>query len=96
MLHAASGRGINKKRTSIEIQMKNEKVSKVNGVWRWADTHQQLADGVTKLGEWQFVERLRSRVHALRWDSTSTPGKKIERPERERELDDAAEDVPRS
>ena len=89
-----SGRGISEKRTSIEIQMINEKMLELDGVWRWTDTLQQLADGLTKLSvRQQFVEKLRRGVHALKWDPTFTAGKKLSKQElarREQELNEAA------
>lgn len=67
----------------------------MNGVWRWADTDQQLAGGLTKLQVTQnFVETLRRGVHALKYDPEFTAGKKAKKSlleGRERELDEAAD-----
>ena len=65
------------------------------GVWRWTDTHQQMADGLTKLSVRQaFAEKLRRGVRALKFDPDFTAGKKIpmaQLQEREQELNDYAE-----
>ena len=75
--------------------MVKEKMSELGGKWRWVNTGQQLADGLTKVSARQrFVEILRRAWHALRWDPEFTAGKKVtmkERMAREKELDDAAE-----
>ena len=68
VLFLTSGRGISEKRTSIEILMINVQVSELNGIWRWTDTHQQLADGMTKLGVRQFDKKLRRGVHGREED----------------------------
>ena len=64
-------------------------------VWRWTNTHQQMADGLTKLSARQaFAEKLRRGVHALKSDPDYTAGKEIpiaQRQEREQELNDYAE-----
>lgn len=75
----SSGRGLSGRRTSIDIQMVNEEMKELHGVWRWADTHEQLADGLTKLRVRQdFAEKLRRGVYALKYGAEFTAGKKIE------------------
>ena len=75
----AGGRGISEKCTIIEILMINEKKSALTEIWRWTDTHQQLADGLTQLGvRQQFVEKLRRGVQALRCDPLSPRSEVIE------------------
>ena len=44
----SSGMGINEKRTAIEVLMVNERLAAMCGEWRWTNTHQQLANGLTK------------------------------------------------
>jgi len=99
-MSTTSGGGLGslaEKRTAIEILMVKEKMSELGGKWRWVNTEQQLADGLTKVSARQrFVEILRRAWHALRWDPEFTAGKKVtmkERMAREKELDDAAEDA---
>lgn len=92
----SSGRGLSERRTSIDIQMFNEKMKELHGVWRWTDTYQQLADGLTKLQVRQnFAEKLSRGARALKYDPDFTAGKKIKKgvlDARERELDEAAAD----
>ena len=46
--------------------MINEKMTEILGTWKWTNTMQQLADGLTKLQARQnFAEILRRRWHAL-------------------------------
>ncbi|CAK0861054.1 unnamed protein product [Prorocentrum cordatum] len=88
--------GLTERRTGIEIMQVNEKMKEFGGVWRWTNTHQQMADGLTKLQvRQQFVEKLRRMTHALKYDATFTAGKKVSQQERnknEQELNDAAAD----
>ena len=91
--HGSAGKGLAEKRTAIELLMIQEKIKQVNGKWRWVDTTQQMADGLTKVSVRQiFADRLRRCVHALKYDPSFTAGKKVtanERARRERELDTA-------
>ncbi|CAK0827016.1 unnamed protein product [Prorocentrum cordatum] len=88
--------GLTERRTGIEIMQVNEKMKEFGGVWRWTNTHQQMADGLTKLQvRQQFVEKLRRMTHALKYDATFTAGKRVSQQERdknEQELNDAAAD----
>ncbi|CAK0910898.1 unnamed protein product, partial [Prorocentrum cordatum] len=88
--------GLTERRTGIEIMQVNEKMKEFGGVWRWTNTHQQMADGLTKLQvRQQFVEKLRRMTHALKYDATFTAGQKVSQQERdknEQELNDAAAD----
>ena len=90
----SAGRGLQEKRTAIEVLMINEKMREINADWAWTDTHQQMADGLTKVGvRQQFADKPKRGVHALKYDPSSTAGKKIAQADRdshERELDDAA------
>ncbi|CAK0893704.1 unnamed protein product, partial [Prorocentrum cordatum] len=92
---AAAG-NLTERRTGIEIWQINEKMREFGGVWRWTNTHQQMADGLTKLQvRQQFVEKLKRKTHALKYAATLTPGKKVSQKERaqaEKELDEAAAD----
>ena len=59
------------------------------------DTHQQMADGLTKVAvRQQFADKLRRGVHALKFDEKFTAGKKIAKQEiidREKRLDEFAD-----
>ena len=42
--------------------MINEKMREINADWAWTDTHQQMADGLTKVGaRQQFADKLNAR-----------------------------------
>ncbi|CAK0840096.1 unnamed protein product [Prorocentrum cordatum] len=88
--------GLTERRTGVEIMRVNEKMKEFGGVWRWTNTHQQMADGLTKLQvRQQFVEKLRRMTHALKYDARFTAGKKVSQQERDKNeqgLNDAAAD----
>ena len=90
----SAGRGLQEKRTAIEVLMINEKMHEINADWAWTDTHQQMADGLTKVSvRQQFADKLKRGMHALKYDPSFTAGKMIaqaDRDSRERKLDDAA------
>ena len=44
-----------RRRTAIEIKMACERMTAAGGVLKWCNSHQQLADGVTKVSaNWQW------------------------------------------
>ena len=92
---ASSAGGSQEKRTGIEIQQVAETMKEIGGIWRWTDTHQQMADGLTKVAvRQQFADKLRRGVHALKFDEKFTAGKKIAKQEiidREKRLDEFAD-----
>ena len=49
--------GIDKKRTATEVLMVNERLNAIDGIWRWRNTQQQLADGLTK-NDWALIYTL--------------------------------------
>ena len=93
---SSCGRGIAEKRTAIEVMMMNERMQFISVVWKWTNTTQQLADGLTKLAVRQtFAEMMRRRWHALKFDPTFTAGKKLTQKQKkdiDAELADAAAD----
>ena len=70
-------------------------MTEIGGIWRWTDTHQQMADGLTKASvRQQFADKLRRGVHALKFDEKFTAGKSIAKQEivdRGKKLDDYAD-----
>ncbi|CAK0838168.1 unnamed protein product, partial [Prorocentrum cordatum] len=77
----AAAKGLTERRTGIEILQVNEKMREFGGVWRWTNTPQQMADGLTKQVRQQFVEKLRRMTHALKYDATFTASKKANQAE---------------
>ncbi|CAK0898302.1 unnamed protein product, partial [Prorocentrum cordatum] len=94
---ATAGLGIAEKRTAIEVKIVNEQLAEVNARWKWVNTQQQMADGLTKLSARQMmVDVLRRGVHALRCDPDFVAGKKLAKramEQREKKLDQAGEEL---
>ncbi|CAK0823245.1 unnamed protein product [Prorocentrum cordatum] len=94
---ATAGLGIAEKRTAIEVKIVNEQLAEVNARWKWVNTQQQMADGLTKLSARQMMaDVLRRGVHALRYDPDFVAGKKLTKramEQREKELDQAREEL---
>ena len=82
------------KRTAIEVMILNERMKALKAVWKWTNTLQQLADGLTKIDTRQgLADILRRGCHALKYDATYTAGKKLTKQakdEREREFEEFA------
>jgi hypothetical protein len=73
----SAGLGISEKRTAIEVSMVNDRMTAINGVWRWTSAHQQLADGLTKVSARQKLANIMKRgMHALKYDETFAALKK--------------------
>ncbi|CAK0886983.1 unnamed protein product, partial [Prorocentrum cordatum] len=94
---ATAGLGITEKRTAIEVNIVNEQMEEIGAVWKWVNTQQQMADGLTKLSaRQQMADVLRRGVHALRYDPNFVAGKKLTKramEQREKELDQARDDL---
>ncbi|CAK0816650.1 unnamed protein product [Prorocentrum cordatum] len=94
---ATAGLGITEKRTAIEVKIVNEQMEEIGAVWKWVNTQQQMADGLTKLSaRQQMADVLRRGVHALRYDPNFVAGKKLTKramEQREKELDQAGDDL---
>ncbi|CAK0890715.1 unnamed protein product, partial [Prorocentrum cordatum] len=94
---ATAGLGIAERRTAIEVKIVNEQLAEVNAKWKWVNTQQQMADGLTKLSARQMMAYvLRLGVHALRYDPDFVAGKKLTKramEQREKELDLAREEL---
>ena len=93
-ISSSCGRGINEKRTAIEVMTVTERMHEFGGLWRWTNTDQQLADGLTKISSRQrFAQVLRRAWHALKFDPSFTAGKKMSLAQKQQyddELNDAA------
>ena len=92
----APGMKLAEKRTAIEIKMACERMAAAGGVLKWCNSHQQLADGVTKVSARQkLAMELRRRMHCLRYDPEGTASKKVKQNVRQDEqdsLDQAAQE----
>ena len=84
----APGMKLAEKRTAIEIKMACERMAAAGGVLKWCNSHQQLADGVTKVSARQkLAMELRRRMHCLRYDPEGTASKKVKQNVRQDEQD---------
>ena len=91
---ASAGLGLSEKRTAIELNILNERMEAICGVWKWVDNTKMIADGLTKLQSRQeLADILRKGYHALKFDGEVKAGKKQtqrERQQHQRELDACA------
>ena len=84
----APGMKLQEKRTAIEIKMACERMAAAGGVLKWCNSHQQLADGVTKASARQKLAwELKRKVHCLRYDPEGTASKKVKQEDRQEEQD---------
>jgi len=85
------------KRTAIEIKITAERMQAACGVMRWCNSHQQLADGVTKAAaRAKLAMELRRGVHCLRYDPEYVASKKVKQEDKDKEqevLDNAAKEI---
>eukprot|EP00913_Durusdinium_trenchii_P002397 g2213.t1 len=85
----SSGLRLSEKRTAIEVTIVRERLEALGGHWRWVNSAQQLADGLTKpTSRENFAEQLRRGVHQLKFDPTYTAAKKVGRDARNQELEE--------
>ena len=74
----SAGLGLEEKRTAIELAILNERMSEMKAVWRWTNTTQQVADGLTKIsGRTDMAYVLRRGYHALKFDPEFKAGEKL-------------------
>eukprot|EP00959_Pyramimonas_sp_CCMP1952_P134277 2809145-Pyramimonas_sp.AAC.1 len=72
-----AGLGVAERRAAIEVKVVNEQMKDIDAVWRWVNTQQQLADGLTELSSRQtLADMLRRGAHALKYDPNFVAGKK--------------------
>ena len=85
------------KRTAIEIKITAERLQAACGMMRWCNSHQQLADGVTKsAAKTKLAIELRRGVHCLRYDPEYVASKKVKQEDKDKEqefLDNAAKEI---
>ena len=80
------GMKLSERRTAIEIAIIRERVQALKGVWRWVNSAQQLADGLTKPSSKDNLAYILSRgVHQLKYDPTFTAAKKVTEEDKKKE-----------
>ena len=88
----SSGLRLSEKRTAIEVTIVRERLEALHGHWRWVNSAQQLADGLTKTtARDTFAEQLRRNVHQLKYDPTYTAAKKVDKELRDQEREEHEE-----
>ena len=94
---ATPGMKLAEKRTAIEIKITVERMQAACGMMRWCNSHQQLADGVTKAAaRAKLAMELRRGVHCLRYDPEYVASKKVKQEDKDKEqdvLDQAAKEI---
>ena len=97
----SSGLGISEKRTAIEVRMMVDRVAFIGASWRWVNSDQQLADGMTKASmRLKLAEYLRKGYHSLEYDpdfvsaKKSRSAKRFEKTEENMIEPDQEDDVP--
>jgi len=94
---ATPGMKLAEKRTAIEIKITAERLQAACGMMRWCNSHQQLADGVTKsAAKTKLAMELRRGVHCLRYDPEYVASKKVKQEDKDKEqefLDNAAKEI---
>ena len=85
----SSGLKLSEKRTAIEVSIVNQRLAAMSGTWRWVNSHQQMADGLTKTAaKDKFHEVLQRGVHQLKYDEKFTASKKVTKEEKKQEEDE--------
>lgn len=80
------GAKLAERRTAIEIQICVERMQAAGGALRWCNSHQQLADGMTKASaRTKLAHELQRGVHCLRYDPEYTASKKVKHEDKEME-----------
>ena len=73
------------KRTAIEIKITAERLQAACGMMRWCNSHQQLADGVTKSAAKTKLAMELRRSSCLRYDPEHVAGKKVKQEDKDKE-----------
>ena len=85
-LSVTPGLKLSERRTAIEICILKEWLNAVMGNFRWVNSTQQLADGLTKTSARDSLAYTLSRgVHALRYDPNFVAAEKVTQSERDKE-----------
>ena len=62
----------------MEVKITTQRAKALGGKFRWTNTLQQLADGLTKVSaRQQFAETILRGVHAIKFDPNFVAGKKL-------------------
>ena len=89
-----SGLHLSERSTAIEVAIVAERVKVMQAEWKWMNSHQQIADGLTKpSAKDRFAEVLQRGNQQLRFDPKFAAAKKVARKEgdeQERYLQQAA------
>ena len=73
-----SGMHLTERRTAIEVAIVAERVKVMQAEWKWLNSHQQVADGLTKpSAKDRFAEILQRGNHQLKFDPNFVPAKKV-------------------
>ena len=84
----APGMKLAEKRTAIEIKMSCERMAAAGGMLKWCNSHQQLADGMTKASARQkLAMELKRRMHCLFYDPQGVASKKVKKEDKQDEQD---------
>ena len=84
----APGMKLAEKRAAIEIKMSCERMAALAGMLRWCNSHQQLADGMTKTSaRLKLAVELKRRMHSLLYDPQGVASKKVKKEEKQEEQD---------
>ena len=93
----SAGLRLSERRTAIEVSIVRERLAALLGEWRWVNSDQQLADGLTKTAARDNMTIVLARgVHQLRFDPSFTAAKKVSKKEKEKmnqEHDEAAKEL---
>jgi hypothetical protein len=73
-----SGMHLTERRTAIEVAIVAERVKVMQAEWKWLNSHQQVADGLTKpSAKDRFAEILQRGNHQLKFDPNFVAAKKV-------------------
>ena len=90
----SAGLKLSERRSAIELAGTNERLKAIGGHWRWCNSSQQLADGLTKAAaRAACLEAFARGVVNMRFDEAMTAAKKVTKQARQaelKELDQAA------
>ena len=79
-----SGMKLSERRTAIELAIVRDRMKAMDGEWRWVNSHQQLADGLTKTQAKDALAFVLGRgTHRLVHDPHYTAAKKVSKEQRE-------------
>ncbi|CAE7578000.1 unnamed protein product [Symbiodinium microadriaticum] len=93
----SAGLKLAERRSAIELSGTNERLKAIGGHWRWCNSNQQLADGLTKAtARATCLEAFSRGVVSMKFDEAMTAAKKVSKESRQaelNELDNAAKEL---